>query len=280
MKRWLRVRQPAGGFEVNGSEAGYTITEVMIVLAVTSAMFVAVVLAFSGRQARVEFNQGVRNYEASLQTVMNEVATGNYQSNFACTANATGPPTININTPVQTGTNKDCIFIGKVVIPGINPNNSSVTETIVGRRLLGGQDVKNLTEANPIAVSTAKNSFSHSFGLKIRQIQNPENYARLYGVGFFGAFSQGASLSESSESDVPGGGEGLIRLYGLTQQTLAPANGVINPDHLKPLPKGAVICVEGQNGQYAEITIGGANSQSTITSVLNTKKEGESCSGL
>ncbi len=277
MKRWLRLSQFAGGESRTSSQAGYTITEVMIVLAVSALMFVAIAVTFSGRQGRVEFNQAVRDYEGRLQSIMNEVAAGYYQSDYRCTLDGAGYPSISTGVAANAGTNEDCIFVGKVVVPDAAPGTASVIETLIGRRLsLTGADVETLAEAQPVVVPTAATSFTHSFGLQVREIQNLENNDPLFGLGFINRLSRGSTPAGGDVS----GGEGLIRLYGLTSQALAGPNDIVDPAQMVLLPEGAVLCLAGQNGQFAEVTIGENNSQNTIFSVLDTAESGEKCNGL
>lgn len=276
MKCWLRIGQLAGGDGKHRPEAGYTITEVMVVLAVSAVMFSAIVLAFSGRQGRVEFSQSVRDYEAQLQSVMNEVATGYYQSNLKCTLDGGGNPSISSAVTADAGTNSACIFAGKVVVPDRATGDASMISTLVGRRVVGTRDVETLAEAKPVVAKSFDKSFRHSFGIKVRQIQNIDKNTRLYGLGFMNQLARGTL---PTGGDVAGG-EGLIKLYGLTSPTLAGGDSIVNPSHLVLLPKGAVLCLEGHNGQFAEVTIGENNSNSTITSTLDTAKSGEKCRGL
>jgi len=98
---------------------GYTIIEVMIVLAVSGVMFVIAANFIDGKQANTSFTQGVNELTTQLQSVINAVADGKY-SDIAITCD--GPPvTIIANTNVaqtslQTqGTNNKCVFKGKLV---------------------------------------------------------------------------------------------------------------------------------------------------------------------
>lgn len=268
MKRWLVRSQLARARAKGTPGAGYTITEVMIVLAVTTAMFVAIAILFSGRQANVQFQQSVRNFEAELQNIMNDVSTGYYQSNLECTAGTTGPPSISGSISGEAGSNSDCIYLGKVIVPD-TPATSSTIQTLVGRRAINGRDVETLSEASPVVAPAAAEPYDHSFGLNIDRILRLSDNAQLYGVGFLNRLAQ-KSLASDSE------GEGLIELYGLTSTTLAGGSNIVNPANLPPAPDGVVFCLTGINGKKAEITIGASGSQSTVNSVLDTNS-GDLC---
>lgn len=241
--------------------------EVMIVLAVSSAMLVAVILAFSGRQARVEFTQAVRNFEGTLQTVISDVSAGYYRSEFGCTANLAGPPVISAITSSDTGTNSGCIFVGKI----LNPNQtSSVIHTVVGRRNVPGNiNVSSYEEARPIIADAVDSPYTHSFALDVRRIVSLSDGQEVHALGFMKPLS---SLDAST-------GNRALELYGATQPSFT-LGSEINLNLFEKLPGGALICLRGQNGQRAEISVGDASGQTTVFSTLDTSPQsGEPCHG-
>lgn len=269
MKRWLVNGLLARGNAQSRPGAGYTITEVMVVLAVTTAMFVVIVMVFSGRQARVEFTQAVRNFEAKVQTAISDVATGYYRSDgYECVADTPGAPIINTEASARTGTNSGCIFVGKI----LNPNNtSSVIHTVVGRRSVpGGLNVSSYAEARPVTVPVVDETYGHSFGLRVVRMVSLESNAQIYALGFM------KPLSDLDAST----GSRTLELYGAMQAGGFTSGTEINLNHFQKLPEGALICLRGQNGQLAEISIGAARGQTTVFSTLDTKPgSGEPCYG-
>ena len=253
MKRWLRPSQLARTKRVQGSGAGYTITEVIIVFAVTTVMFTAIAILFSGRQARVEFTQAVRNYELELQNLIDEVANGIYESERDCQAGGASAPTFpGSPLPVSSGTKEPCIFLGKLLVRN-SPTEDTIV-TVVGRRLTSGanpQPVSTLAEARPRVDASADRVINHTYQLEVtRTVQLP----LMTDVAIIGYLNQ---LSGTS-----GSGSNLVQLYGANNSNL---------NDLAPLADGALICVRGQNGQRAEITLGGNDtSTTTIASVLDT----------
>lgn len=95
--------------------AGFTVVEVMIVLAVTGLLFVSAATLISGRQNQAAFEQGIQQVQSQLQQVINEVASGYYPNlnDFTC-KNTGGLLTITGGASAQ-GTNGDCLFVGKVL---------------------------------------------------------------------------------------------------------------------------------------------------------------------
>lgn len=259
----------AHGDAYSNPGAGYTITEVMIVLAVTSAMFAAVAIAFSGRQARVEFTQAVRNFEANLQTIISDVSTGYYHSTgFRCTVDASGVPSISAGATDGTGTNSGCMFVGKILNPS-SDSASSVIHTVVGRRSAGNSiNVSSYTEANPVIVTGVDSTYNHSFQLNAYRIVPLDGGNEVYALGFMKPLS---SLDAST-------GNRVLELYGATGDTFASGNGQIDLDVLQKLSNGALICLRGQNGQRAEISVGEGGGQTTVFSTLDTKPgTGDKC---
>lgn len=252
MMHWLKAKPDT---RVR-TRAGYTITEVLIVLAVSTAMFVAVVAVFSGRQARVEFTQAVRDFEARLNGIIGDVSNGFYDADFVCTVSG-GAPNINLNQIGTTGTNEDCIFLGKTLEPRISEDGgkTSTIHTIVGRRLGDtGADVESYEDAKPAVVENG-NIFTHSFQLEVTKIISLHNDMEIAALGFMNPVTglQGAS-----------GGEALVQIRGGSRANIA---------GLERLNEGALVCLRGQNGQFAEIYVGTGNSQSAIYSVLDTTGE-------
>lgn len=95
---------------------GYTIVEVMIVLAVSGVMFVIAASFVNGRQARVSFEQGVNELASRIQGVISDVSDGHYSDvPFGCTQNGgTGKLIIDAGVVGDQGANPECVFLGKL----------------------------------------------------------------------------------------------------------------------------------------------------------------------
>lgn len=269
MKRWLSFSQLAQENRVERSGAGYTLVEVLIVLGVTTAMFVTIMVYFSGRSARVEFTQAVRNYETKLQNVINEVESGQYQSDRNCSVGGSGPPSFS-GGGGESGTNRDCIFAGKMFM---TKSEDTDIVTFVGRRRTPGTDPKDVStiyEARPVADASVTTNFGHSYDLEVtRVVRLSDNVTGVAAFGFFVQFAGNNAL---------GGGK-LAQLYGLVGTTVptntnTESNKIRNPgtlNDLTALPDGLAVCVRGQNSQEAIIRIGLNGSQTSITSELDTQ---------
>jgi len=282
MNRWRNFAQLALAGKGKEHGAGYTITEVLVVLAVTTVMFIFFATAFSGRQAQAEFNQSVRNLEAELQTLISEVANGVYQGGNTCSV-ATGYPVLSA-APVAPGSQRQCVFLGKVFVAR---SGGSEVLTVLGRRLAAATnlDAVNYTESNframvdPIDLTEDK---TLDYNLNIRRIyemtSTGANSVNTYGAfGFLNELGAGASSTNafsgsrsvglhaisSTASPIPGG---------TTRQMLA--NSTIIPSSLVAMPNGIRICLLGGTDpvrdKRAEITIGENNSQTNINVLVDT----------
>lgn len=269
MKSWLRYGQLAKA-RTNAPGAGYTLTEVLIVLAVTTIMFASVAVLLRGRQATVEFTQSVRDYETKLLNVISDVRTGYYNTGFTCRALSTGAPGI-ANTPEPPASNSSCIFVGKVVQANATPGSDIYT--LVGRRTVGSatsDDVETLAEARPVVATVANETYVHPFRLRVHRIVRQSNSGiTVHAIGFLNKLAGGVANAAPGE----GGGSNTIELYGLlNSSSLVSPAPVVDVANFRHLTDGVIICLRGQNtDQFAEISVGGGNSQTgMITTIQKT----------
>jgi type II secretory pathway pseudopilin PulG len=135
---------------------GFTIVEVMIVLIVTSALFVSAAVLISGRQSQTAFDQAIRQIQAQIQQVMDEVSNGYFpDSNFSCTAGPSGPVLTTVPSGGQ-GTNSGCIFVGKAIqfkVANSDPEQY-VIHTLAGlQKGPTGQEATGLIQSLPKSVT-------------------------------------------------------------------------------------------------------------------------------
>lgn len=105
------------------SHAGYTIVEVMIVLAVSSVMFLIAANFISGKQARTAFTSGTNTFNTRMQELITQVENGQFSDvSFSCSAsgNAAKPIAIDSSVAGSQGSNSDCVFVGKFVHFGVD----------------------------------------------------------------------------------------------------------------------------------------------------------------
>ena len=149
------------------NRAGFTIVETLIVLAVTSVMFMSAAVFISGRRASTEFQVGIRDLRSKMQTVINQASAGNYTAgmNFDCTNNVSNP-VLRINTPgsgsKDMGTTKECVFIGNSIM--FSGDRMFVLPIAGLRETAAGKDVTTLAEAKPTAIGQGTSPSNNNNG--------------------------------------------------------------------------------------------------------------------
>lgn len=270
---------------------GYTITETLIFLAISSALFVSAVAVFSGQQGKVEFYQSVREFNSKLEDIMNDVSNGYYNyptASYSCTQRINDasmpPPDISPIGGGSQGTNGGCIFLGTALQFSPDGDKSKFyTYTIVGRRLTndGKQNVSSIAEAKPILVaqgSTAgvdrKEVYTMDYGLYVSKmtyeydstVSNTNSFAVMSDLTPSSEFPD-VLASESRDVDIFSF-SGLTLGFGSKPTVDSINNAFINnPGARVRNPAGGIkLCVVGGINQHAIITIG-SNSRKTSTTI-------------
>jgi hypothetical protein len=144
-------------------QGGYTLLEVTLFLAISSIIFVTTILAFRGQYATNEFITSMNDVNSKIKQYINDVNNGYNGSGSAGTLNyrcniipaPAGRPTLLPGFNSDTGTNEECIFLGKVFhFSNTSPNENLLhVYSVLGRRTYnsGGQVilVDSLSAANP-----------------------------------------------------------------------------------------------------------------------------------
>jgi prepilin-type N-terminal cleavage/methylation domain-containing protein len=104
----------------NRQNLGYTIVEVMIVLAISGVMFIIAASFISGRQQNASFTSGVRDMADQVQSISEQVNDGQFTDvALTCTAQSSLNKVTITYAPTGTGsnlgTNSPCIYLGKLM---------------------------------------------------------------------------------------------------------------------------------------------------------------------
>jgi hypothetical protein len=281
------------------TEAGFTIVETMIFLAISGAMFFLAVSAIGGKQQQTEFQTGIDTLRAQLNLEMSNVNTGNYPTlggGFVCSVSGGGAPNDSSATPAGT-----CDILGEIISfqqPSAGSNASTYTiSPLFGRTYVGapsGDVSTTIAEAQPILFPASANisqTEAMPFGLQIVPWSG-ETAQSIYKGGLIGAFGLisftsfgGASgynsvtgnlNSGSSHTEIfgmPGSSykTGKVPSTGLTDLTSTCGAGNVcivstHPQAINP-PSGITFCVISgtTNNESALFTIGGSNDPSGAT---------------
>lgn len=126
--------------------AGFTIIEVLIVLAVSGALLVSAAALINGRQAKTEFQTGINNTQQQIQQIINETISGYYPNagDFTCTGSSVGGVVSFHNASNRQGTNFGCIFMGKAIQFGLSATGDDAS-TLGVLPMVGNQNYNNGT---------------------------------------------------------------------------------------------------------------------------------------
>lgn len=102
---------------------GYTIIEVLIVLAISSAILTSSVALFGGRRGETEFPQAVYDLQSKLQSYAAQVSSAALPSGEAYSCGVSGlmpdgkvyPVLTTVSVTAEPTTNQDCIYLGQAV---------------------------------------------------------------------------------------------------------------------------------------------------------------------
>ena len=292
----VRQRHGVRRFLTGPAQDGFSIVEMMIVLAVTGMLFLSAAIMISGRQNQTAFDQSIRQVQSQIQQAINEVTVGYFPNNaaFQCTVSGTGmPPRLESGSAAQ-GTNDGCIFLGKAMqfkVAGSSPEQFAVY-TVAGLKDFGACTVEETCLANTMPMVVAPSSPTHTdsdypdlsvneslmYGLTtVRMWYRDAGVEReIGGVAFVNSLTR-----QSNGSVLSGTGQvNMIALDGTTRDASkldmvelmnsdggnTIADGILNPSD------GIFICFEnGATNDYGIVKIGGKNRELAVTLTIKDK---------
>lgn len=156
------------------TSSGYTLIEALMVVAISSTIFLGAATLFNGRRHTIDFGQAVSDLQSKMRSYATEVSTGVFRGNttHSCSQHAiTLRPTLTEEAGMTINSNQDCIYLGKA-IQLINGTSTLYIYDVLGLRNVhsGTTDtdmpVTSIAEARPEAAGTvgiAPGSFSFLF---------------------------------------------------------------------------------------------------------------------
>ena len=152
---------------------GYTIIEVLIVLAVSGFLFVIASTFISGKQERTSFQQASYDFSTQIQAIIDQVTNGEYTDiPFTCSKFGSNLKFNGALTTTQ-GTNQECVFLGKIIhlSEGGNRNKYEVF-SIAGARENSGVPITDL--ANSLVTAIDDPSAARQINLT-KKLTTPQN---------------------------------------------------------------------------------------------------------
>lgn len=134
---------------------GFTVFETLIVLAVTTFLFMSAAIVINGRQQRTDFQVGSRDIQQQLRDIINQTVTGYYPSgsNFSCSQST---PNLRIVAgATEQGQNGDCVFAGTVLV--FNPSAANLERYAVyplaARRATVSGEIRDVVSPKEAAIT-------------------------------------------------------------------------------------------------------------------------------
>ncbi len=266
------------------ANGGYTIIEVLVVVGVSAAIFFAAMTAIGGRQASVQFAQSVREFDAKIRDIMNDVTTGYYPTNdtITCTLSA-GVPQITVDTDAKLGTNNDCIFIGKAIqFQPDGVTNRMDIYSVAGLRFEDNDQTptSSIAKAKPVPVARVGDDFNFKdatvsydllYGLRIKKVIRPLGTTPpAYGlVGVISNFGVGG-ISDAQTVQVGGvvgsylGADESASIQLLDSLTDDPTRALNDGYIEKNTSEGILVCLENETGtRKASLAFGAKGTAAT-----------------
>lgn len=238
----------------NKQSSGYTIVEILIVLAVSSFMFVIAASFISGKQERASFTSGSNDMASALRDILDQVTDGNYSDVPSTCPGAAAA--------YGQGKNSDCVFLGKLIrfysIGAGNPKVDYKVYSLTAARDATG-DLPNAT-VNNIPGLTTDSPISQNLSIEDMDVEDQAGNHHHDAFNF--GFAQGLGTTDSLSPDVYKSGSqnvGLIYFSG--------AFGVdnIGGTYIKPA-KSVTLCITNGH-RSANIFLGGTSANSNELSV-------------
>lgn len=195
--------------------AGYTIVEVMIFLAVSTALLVAGMKLVSGKQAQVDFDQTMRDTQSQIQSWIGDVSNGftggDPNQQYCSTSGSGGRPIIKAK-PVGIGNiQPQCVFLGKAIQftdAKVSANQSS--QIFVYSIFGAGLNPSNYADAMPTPAVGSNGGqvggadLTSSFSLGATQVTSVTSQPNptvkdSHLIGFFNSLSSDQSSSNGSQ---------------------------------------------------------------------------------
>lgn len=246
--------------KLKAQQKGYTIVEVMIVLAVSGFMFVIAANFINGKQAKSSFTAGSNEMTSKVQDVIEQVERGKYSDvKLKCTAGASTTLDITFESDpdkLNQGANPPCVFLGKFFHFSVGgaPTKYEVF-SIAGKR---GEVTLATAMATPIASGSTDLTVDATIPQSLDVTSVKVDGIPTYGFGFV----QGLGTKDSNGTYISGTQTvSMVRSTALTSpnDTKTTAASKIQSAVLVPANQ-AVICMS-DGTRYTTITVGSNNNR-------------------
>ena len=237
----------------NRQPLGYTIVEVMIVLAVTGFMFLIAAVFINGKEARTSFTEGTHETASDIQNIIEQVSDGKY-SDIRIYCSASGG-TLNTNSsPPGTA---DCTFLGKFIHFPVVGNSSSTNYevfTLAGARQISGGPPPSLSADLITAITNPELTVQSATpqNLEVKDI-SVNGVSGAYGIGFVQSLGNAISGTYVSGAQTVM----MVNAPGLNAGDTSETAAAATLNNLQPITSASICITDGS--RYAQIVLGSSN---------------------
>ena len=196
--------------------SGYTMVEIMVVLAVSSFLILVSATFLSGSRGRTEFSQSMRDLQSQIQSWIDDVPNGfAYQTNANAYCHLGGGSVVIDNGGKPQSAKPDCIFLGKAIQFTDAPSTAVYAYSVFGLRTdSSGNLVPTLQASGPVpaanATGTGTANFTDTYNLKTGT--QLKKIVKSSGITSFGVNSHMAGFYLSLNTDASIGQNGNSNL--------------------------------------------------------------------
>jgi prepilin-type N-terminal cleavage/methylation domain-containing protein len=276
----------------NKQPLGYTILEVMIVLAISAVMFLIAASFINGKQETTSFDSGVNDMQSVIQNTIEQVTDGQYSDEPIDCNTPPGPnEPVSVNggaDPATTqGSNPACVFLGKFIHYPVGGDQYEI-QSIVGQRVdpTTGIAVTEFSDTAAAVVKSLNTTQDNPQTLTIKSVtayltstnaQGGVTTAKLNPATASIGFLQSLGSLQTTDSTLLQSGSQDIELYAYSGTSEVPTGvDLSGPNEIVPITS-ADICVS-DGTRYADVTLGPDSTSSSGSGQLsvNVKLDGTS----
>ena len=245
---------------------GYTVVEVMIVLAVSGMMFLMAVTFINGKQQKTAFTQGTNELGSRIQKMVDDVANGHY-SDVPLQCDPSGTPSLGSGN--TQGTNSNCVFLGKLMHFYAAGTGEPVQKyEVISMADLRGQTDDNFPRSSIKGIAALTTQQNIPQGLELSKVSGTKGMQvfdanagayndAAYSIGFI----QGSgSFANAANGEYKNGAQTIrMVLSTATSKDNAVNTGTIFGVNIRAASSAKLCVTDGK--RYAQILIGDQNSR-------------------
>lgn len=268
-----------GDMKGGNNPFGYTIVEVLIVMAVSGFMFVIAASFISGKQERTSFQVASNEMVSRIQEVIDQVSNGEYTDiPLSCTVSGSAVKYSGAASDLQ-GQNQECVFLGKIIHFAEDDKNKYEVFSLGGaREVSAGVPAVTLAQTHVTAIDdngpppvdlTSHHTTSQNVEVTdVKEIALGGGMANSFAIGFVQGLGTATTTAGSTTYN---SGSQTVSMYYISgvgnnlghNPTRAHINNGNNGSRFVQAKSACIAIYDGRRG--ALINIGSDNNQLTVS---------------